>query len=210
MRGASRGPRAPRAGQRGADALEAAGADAAGLDLPLNVLDRVLDEFGAGAVAEITGRSHRVVRRGRRFAYDSKPSSAAECAAFQRGEKRVAVISRAGNTGISLHAEGAGARPRLHVCVELPWSSEDFMQQCGRSHRSNEAHAPTYVLLSTDVPAERRFTRGLVHRLRGMGALTKGDRSACDAMFFAADDAWISAARGRRRCASSSCTRRRR
>ena len=186
--------RAPRRADVCADALVAAGACADGLAFPGHALDRVLEAFGEDAVAQTTGRTHRLVRRGDALVYAAKPSSLRECRAFQEGRKSIAVISRAGSTGISLHAQAADARPRLHICVELPWSSEDFVQQCGRTHRSDAVSAPSYLLLSTDVPAECRFVRGLVHRLRAMGALTRGDRYACD-HFFEADDDWACSAR---------------
>ena len=177
------------------NALQATGVSTVDLSFPMNLIDRLLQEFGEDAIAEITGRARRIVRESTgALVYKRKPSSAHECRAFQEGRKRIAIISRAGSTGISLHADRPEARPRLHLCVELPWSSEDFVQQCGRSHRSNATHLPQYVLLTTDVPAERRFSRGLVHRLRNMGALTRADRHSCD-MFFASEEAWMYAAR---------------
>jgi hypothetical protein len=54
------------------------------------------------------------------------------------------------------------------------------MQCFGRTHRSDQAVPPEYVLLSTELGGEKRFSSTIARRLSSLGALTKGDRGAVD------------------------------
>ena len=69
-------------------------------------LDQIVQKFGTDRVAEITGRSRRIVRRDDggtidRFAVQSRPCSANldETRAFMDDEKPILIFSEAGGTG---------------------------------------------------------------------------------------------------------------
>ena len=160
------------------------------LDLPASALDMLIDELGGTAcVAEMTGRSHRIVRRDNGHIVheqrgkgdgDVERVNVTECKAFQDGKKLVSIISDAASVGISLHAKrgGSNERRRLHLTMELPWSADKAVQQLGRSHRSNQSSAPVYKLVVSDLGGEKCFCSAVARRLQSLGALTKGDRRA--------------------------------
>lgn len=177
------------------DAFVRAGGDATGLTLPLTPLDEIVRTIGPDEVAEVSGRQARhVVAPDGRVVYQPRPTSKSECCAFQEGRKRVAVITRAGASGISLHARGPNDRPRVHITLETPWSCEDFVQQCGRSHRTGTGPPPRYVVLHTDVAAEKRFVHDMARKLARMGAFAEADRTGCSAFVRADEHAVVSAA----------------
>ena len=146
-------------------------------DMPMNPIDEILEYFGRENVAELTGRNTIYKKNANGILENcSKIPLKKEVEAFQDGSKRIAVLSRAGGVGISLHDNKLGIR-RSHIILELPWSAEDFVQQMGRTHRSNSLTNPYYILLSTDIPSEMRFVGCIVSKLASMGALVRGDRS---------------------------------
>lgn len=162
------------------------------LVLPDNPLDQIINHFGTDRVAEITGRRKRLIREpitGEVRYVTRAPKGVPmakinvhETELFQAGTKRISIISAAGSTGISLHASlvEPNQQRRCHIVLELAWSAVLQMQSFGRSHRSHQAMPPRYVLLSTDVGGERRFSATIARRLQSLGALCKGDRNAAD------------------------------
>ncbi|MFI5223838.1 MAG: strawberry notch C-terminal domain-containing protein, partial [Nitrospirales bacterium] len=162
------------------------------LELPENPLDQLVNHFGEGDVSELTGRTRRLIRDPRtgRVEYRKRAPEGIpmqnvnvyEMAQFQHGKKRIAIISDAASTGISLHASNreANQQRRVHITLELGWSADKQMQTFGRTHRSDQAIPPEYVLLSTELGGEKRFSSTIARRLGSLGALTQGDRGAAD------------------------------
>ncbi|HQB84392.1 MAG TPA: strawberry notch C-terminal domain-containing protein, partial [Candidatus Rifleibacterium sp.] len=106
------------------------------------------------------------------------------------GKKRILVFSEAGGTGRSFHADLSkkNQQHRIHYLVQAGWKADAAIQGLGRSHRTNEASQPHYVLCSTNVPAQVRFTSTIARRLDQLGALTRGQRQAGSQGIFQAKD----------------------
>ncbi len=156
------------------------------------VLDSVLEAFGPDEVAEITGRSRRVVMREGRRVVERRGASAAkaETDAFMDGRKRILVFSDAGGTGRSYHADLAAKNQqrRRHYLAEPGWRADAAIQGLGRSHRTNQACAPLFSPVSTNIHGERRFLSTIARRLDSLGALTRGERRASSNGLFKASD----------------------
>ena len=153
-------------------------------------LDQIVQKFGHEAVAEVTGRSRRVLRimdgKGERLSLRSRPASAnlAETAAFMDAEKRILVFSMAGGTGRSYHADlsCANIERRIHYLLEPGWRADQAIQGLGRTHRTHQASAPLFRPVTTDVKGERRFIATIARRLDSLGAITRGQRDSQTAM----------------------------
>lgn len=162
------------------------------MSVPESALDILLNAFGTENVAEVTGRSSRVVYKqdghGNTVRVEERrtsSASAADTAAFQNGEKRILVFSQAGGTGKSYHADlrAKNQQQRVHYLIQPGWEAAKAMQGFGRTHRSNQASAPIFKLVTTDVKGHKRFISTIARRLAQLGALTKGQRDSGNAMF---------------------------
>jgi len=156
------------------------------------VLDAVLEALGTDQVAEVTGRSRRVILRAGRRLVERRSASAAkaETDAFMAAKKRVLVFSDAGGTGRSYHADlsAANQQRRVHYLVEPGWRADAAIQGLGRSHRTNQAVAPLFRPVTTDIHGEKRFTSTIARRLDSLGALTRGERRTAGNGLFRAED----------------------
>jgi predicted RNA methylase len=155
-------------------------------------LDQILHRFGTGMVAEVTGRSRRIVKRGDRLCVESRPASAnfAETSTFMDDDKRILVFSDAGGTGRSYHADlGArNQRRRIHYLLEPGWKADAAIQGLGRSNRTNQKQPPVFRPVATDVKGEKRFLSTIARRLDTLGAITRGQRQTGGQGLFRADD----------------------
>ena len=155
-------------------------------------LDQILHRFGTDLVAEVTGRSRRIVKRHDRLCVETRPASAnfAETAAFMDDDKRILMFSDAGGTGRSYHADLAckNQRQRIHYLLEPGWRADAAIQGFGRSNRTNQKQPPVFRPVATDVKGEKRFLSTIARRLDTFGAITRGQRQTGGQGLFRADD----------------------
>jgi len=161
-------------------------------------LDQLIQHFGTDTVAEVTGRSRRIVRKPGngvtidRLVVENRAASAnlAETQAFMDDAKRALVFSDAGGTGRSYHAElsAKNTRLRVHYLLEAGWKADTAIQGLGRTHRTNQKQPPLFRPISTNVKAEKRFLSTIARRLDTLGAITRGQRQTGGQGLFRPED----------------------
>lgn len=162
-----------------------------------SALDQIIHHFGTETVAEVTGRSRRIVKKTAsdgidRLAVENRPGSAnlAETQAFMDDDKSVLVFSDAGGTGRSYHADLGVRNQRLrkHYLLEAGWRADNAIQGLGRTHRTNQAQPPLFRPMAANVKAGKRFLSTIARRLDTLGAITRGQRQTGGAGLFRAED----------------------
>ena len=162
-----------------------------------SALDQILHHFGTDIVAEVTGRSRRIVKKTSRdgidrLAVENRPGSAnlAETQSFMDDDKPVLVFSDAGGTGRSYHADLGAKNQRLrkHYLLEAGWRADNAIQGLGRTHRTNQAQPPLFRPMAANVKAGKRFLSTIARRLDTLGAITRGQRQTGGAGLFRSED----------------------
>ena len=161
------------------------------IKVPSSALDMIINHFGSDMVAENTGRKRRVVvKDGKAKEENIANKKQADVSAFQEGDKRIIIFSKAGGTGKSYHADKSAKNQqhRVHYLLQAGWQADAAVQGFGRSHRSNQVSAPTFILVTTDLKGQMRFISTIAKRLDQLGALTKGQRQTGSQGLFNAGD----------------------
>ena len=147
-----------------------------------SALDEIIRHFGTKMVAEVTGRTRRLVwndRDEQKLETRGAKTNLGETAAFMDGTKRILAFSDAGGTGRSYHADKdskSASFRRIHFLLEPGWKAAEAIQGLGRSNRTNQATAPVFRPCTTNCRGERRFISTIARRLDRLGALTRGQR----------------------------------
>ena len=145
-------------------------------------LDALIAHFGSDQVAEVTGRTRRIVldpRGNQKLEPRGTGARKADSDDFMAGRKPILAFSDAGGTGRSYHADlacSSAGRRRIHFLLEPGWKAATAIQGLGRTHRTNQASPPVFRPVTTDCKGERRFISTIARRLDSLGALTRGQR----------------------------------
>lgn len=166
------------------------------LPVPGNPLEQIIDAFGYRNVAEVTGRTTRVVTKD----VDGKPKAVketrndsvrlVEAGEFNEGKRHILIFSDAGGTGFSYHSDKrfANQERRNHYVAQAGWRADKAVQGTGRSNRTNQANAPFVKLVRTNIEGHKRFISTVARRLSQLGAITTGERRASTRGLFSEDD----------------------
>ena len=168
-------------------------AEVSSIKVPPSPLDRLIEAFGADNVAEVTGRSRRLARNEEGELVLKKRSDSVlkqEIQDFEDDKRKILIFSGKGGTGASYHADRTfkNQRRRNHYLLQPGWRADKAIQGLGRSHRSNQAVAPKFYLVSTDLEGQKRFLSTIARRLDQLGSLTKGQRQTGSQGIFQARD----------------------
>ena len=144
-------------------------------------LDGIIEHYGTEKVAEVTGRTKRLVTQGdgsQKLETRSARTNQSETDHFMDGRKNILVFSDAGGTGRSYHAslDADNRRQRVHFLLEPGWRADRAIQGLGRTHRTHQAETPLFRPVTTNCKGELRFTSTIARRLDSLGALTRGQR----------------------------------
>jgi len=121
---------------------------------------RAIEEhFGPKNVAVITGKRNAKQRK-------------ISMGEFQRGARKVALISKAGKIGISLH--DVNGRKRWMGIADYEWSADTFKQELGRVDRTGQQTHPHLTLFASNLAGERKFAATIAARMSSLGATSKG------------------------------------
>lgn len=156
-------------------------------EIPLSPMDLVADRIRAAgySIDEISGRKTVLAEdaEGNHVVAPRKVSKTVK-ADFNAGRLDVAMISRSGSTGGSMHASKTFLDQSQRELIELqPAASiKDRIQFWGRVNRKGQVCTPLITMLSSGLPAELRLITMQNAKLRKMSANISGnsDNSALD------------------------------
>jgi len=155
-----------------------------GLDLPPSNVDLLMYRLGGPTkVAELTGRKRRQIKdkNGIVTTESRNDLNNDEVINFQSGKKRIVLVSKSCSIGISLHSDRnvLNQQQRFHITMDINPDVTSFVQQLGRTNRTNQAVPPVYCIIETGIPGEARLSAIINHKMKSLGALTRGNRNAC-------------------------------
>jgi hypothetical protein len=154
-------------------------------------LDQIVQRFGTDMVAEVTGRSRRIVRKEDRFAVENRAPSAnlAETAAFMDDGKRAGVLGRRRHRP-QLSCRTLGPKPAPARPLPAGAGLESRRRHSGpRPHQPDQPGAAAlFRPIATNVKAEKRFLSTIARRLDTLGAITRGQRQTGGQGLFRPED----------------------
>lgn len=167
-------------------------------------IDYLRDALGSDKVAEMTGRTSyydsklgkivpRVVMQGKKEIKNIDRVNAVELdRAMNSNDMSCLIYSiKKGGTGntFSSSFRYKNQRKRAHMVAQPGDNASEALQSLGRSHRANQANAPTYYLFDmVELPASKRFNSVMASKLEAAGSFIQGERRAGGSGIFSPAD----------------------
>lgn len=154
--------------------------------LQVSVIDRMLAEFEARGIKadEITGRTERIDYTTDVPTYAKRTTGPSDrirvVDEFNSGKLDVVILNQAGSTGISLHSSERfkDQRRRNMIIAQAESNIDVFMQTLGRVFRTGQIVPPTYQLIMSDLPAEKRPAAVLAKKMSSLNANTTASKES--------------------------------
>lgn len=151
-------------------------------DLPLSPIDALTQkiEREGFSTGEVSGRGLSIRENvdGSMSIVERVDDRLGAIHGFNNGQHDAIVLSRAGSTGLSLHASERFADQRQRVMVELQIANNvaERVQFFGRVNRRGQVNDPKIVSISSGLPAEMRTLAMQNAKLRSLSANTQSNR----------------------------------
>jgi len=145
---------------------------------PIDAMEEIFEEAGV-TYGEITARKTGMrgdaiyQRPPKDFNTSAKIQSVKD---FNSGSKDILIINAAGSTGISMHAAKnfADQRSRTMLIAQPHLDINEFFQTLGRINRTGQVTLPSFFIVRSELPAERRIAAVLRLRMANLNANTTG------------------------------------
>lgn len=149
----------------------------------ISPIDMIINQLQKDGIAsnEISGRTFRV-NSNNQIEKIVKQPKAKLVAEFNSGQKNVIIITRAGASGISLHASAIFKDQRVRDLYELEITSRPTyrLQFMGRVNRKNQVVQPEFFTVITRLPFEQRILNVEQQKLKTLQSHISGDDEKLD------------------------------
>lgn len=148
-------------------------------DLTLSPIDTIITKLAENGITceEISGRSFGIDSKGKIYKLEKRPKTMI-VKDFNSGKTDVLVITRAGASGISLHASADFLDQRVRDFYELEITNRPTyrLQFIGRVNRKNQVVKPEFFSVITKLPFEQRILSVEQQKLQKLNEHTNGER----------------------------------
>lgn len=153
-------------------------------DLPILAIDQIREGLHAAgySVGEISGRQYQLSTRddGKLSVLPRSNDRLKVIHQFNNGGLDAVILTRAGSTGLSLHASEKFADQRQRELYELQIANNvaERMQFFGRVNRKGQVCAPRITTIASGLPGEMRLLAMQNSKMRKLSANTQSNRSS--------------------------------